>query len=154
MTNISYDYIRGLVQGTGTFTFTTSSNLGSLRKRKIPAFQLRMSTSDENLLEVIRDKLKLKNKIYVYHYLGKDSSNRKPIAILIVREISALKNIIIPVFYNQLLGSRADQFEEWLEKIGTDPAVPKSYKLLYRLHQSGYFKRELCRGGLFEKFIV
>ncbi|MDP3991719.1 MAG: hypothetical protein Q8P66_02400 [Candidatus Colwellbacteria bacterium] len=154
MTNISYDYIRGLVQGTGTFTFTTSSNLGSLKPRRIPSFQLRMPAEDEELLKAIRNKLKLKNKIYIYHYPGKDKAKRRPVAILIIRELGSLKNIIIPLFYDRLIGARAEQFSEWLERIETDPFVPESYKLLYRLHKSGYFRKELCRGGLFKKFIV
>ena len=153
MTNITHNYIRGLVQGTGTFTFTTSAKLGSLKLKRIPAFQLRMHASNQDLLKAMRDLLGLKNRIYVYRY-NKDGANRKPIALLIVREFSSLKNIIIPLFYDQLSGDRKKEFNEWLKRMSTDPTVPKSYKLLYRLHQSGYFKRELCRGGSFEKFIV
>lgn len=141
MTNISYNYICGLVQGTGSFTFTTSSKLGSLKPRRIPAFQLRMQASNEQLLKAIREKLKLKNKIYVYHYLGKDRAKRKPIALLIVREIGALKNIIIPLFYGRLVGDKGEQFKEWLERMDADPLVPKSYKILYRLHRSGFYRR-------------
>lgn len=141
MTNITYDYIRGLVQGTGSFIFTTSSNLGSVKPRRIPAFQLRMQASDEQLLKAIRVKLRLKNKIYVYHYPGKDRANRKPIALLIVREIGALKDVIAPLFYNGLVGAKAEQFNEWLEKIGSDPFVPKSYKILYRFHKNGFYRR-------------
>ena len=138
---MTYEYIIGLVQGTGTFTFTTSSNLGSLRKRRIPAFQLRMSAYDRDLLERIRDFLSLRNKIYVYHYPGKEKTKRKPVAILIVREIGPLKNIITPLFYNRLAGAKADQFNEWLERIGNDPFVPESYKILCRLHKNGFYLR-------------
>ncbi len=98
-----------------------------------------MPASDEQLLKAIKDKLKLKNKIYVYHYPGKDKANRKPIALLIVREIGALKNIIIPLFYGRLVGNRAEQFKEWLERMDADPSVPKSYKILYRLHRGGFY---------------
>lgn len=153
MTNITHAYIRGLVQATGVFTFTTSAKFGGLKLRRIPAFQLRMHASNEKLLEAIRDLLGLNNRIYVYRY-NKDSVNRKPIALLIIREFSTLKNIIIPLFYKQLTGDKEKEFKEWLRRIGSDPQVPKSYKLLSRLHKSGYYERELCRGGLFEKFIV
>ncbi len=153
MTNISYDYIRGLVQGTGSFTFTTSTKLGSLRMRRIPTFQLRTHASNQKLLGEIRDLLDLKNKIYTYHYPGKDRANRKPVAILLIREFSALKNVIIPLFYGQLVGDKADEFNDWLKKIESDHTVPKSYKLFYRLYKSGYYERELCRGGSFEKFV-
>lgn len=58
-----------------------------------------------------------------------------------MREIGPLKNIIIPLFYNRLAGAKADQFNEWLEKIGNDPFVPESYKILYRLHKNGFYLR-------------
>lgn len=151
MTKVSYDYIRGLVQGAGVFTFTTSAKLGSLKSRRIPAFQLRMHADNQELLEAIANRLKLSNKVYIYRYT-KDGARRKPIAFLIIREFSSLKNTIIPLFYEQLAGDKEREFEEWLQRIGSDPQVPKSYKLLYRLHKSGYFRRELCRGGLFGKF--
>ena len=153
MTNISYDYIRGLVQAAGTFTFTTSAKLGSLKSRKIPAFQIRMHADNQELLKAIVKHLELKNRIYVYRY-NKDGANRKPITLLIIREFSSLKNTIIPLFYEQFTGDKETEFKEWLRRIGSDPRVPKSYKLLYRLHKNGFYRRELCRGGLFEKFIV
>lgn len=152
MQNISYDYIRGLVSGgSGTFTFTTAYS--GRRKKKIPAFQLRMSVKNRELMNKIKASLGLKNNIYTYQYSGKDGYQRKPFVMIIVREFGPLKNIIIPLFYSQLIGSKGQQFDKWLEKIGSDPSVRQSYKLLHRLHRSGYFRRELCRGGLFEKFI-
>lgn len=150
--NISHDYIRGIVQAAGTFTFTTSVKLESLRSRRIPAFQLRMHADNRKLLEAMGDKLGLKNKIYVYRY-SKDGAKRQPSALLIVREFDALRSIIIPLFYDQLLGRKKEEFSEWLKRIGTDPTVPKSYKLLYRLHKNGYYRRELCPSGLFQKFL-
>lgn len=152
MTNITHDYIRGLVQSAGRFTFTTSAKLGNLKSRKIPAFQLRMHADNQELLEAVKRSLGLKNRIYTYRY-NKDGANRKPIALLIVREFGSLKNIIIPLFYDQLTGDKGEEFNEWLKRMGSDPRVPKSYKFLHRLHKSGYYERELRVGGLFEKFI-
>lgn len=150
--NLSYDYIRGIVtSGKGSFTFTTT--VYGRRKKHIPAFQLRMSVQNKKLLEQIKDRLKLKNNIYTYQYAGKDGYTRNPFVMLIVRDFGSLKNIIIPLFYNQLIGYKGQQLNEWLEKIGSDPTIPESYKLLDRLHRSGYFEKELRRGGLFEKFI-
>ena len=152
MQNISYDYIRGLVSGgNGTFTFTTAYS--GNKKRKIPAFQIRMGTRNKNLLEEIKNTLGLRNNIYTYQYSGKDGYQRKPFVMLIVREFGSLKNIIIPLFYDHLIGSKGQQFDKWLESIGSDPSVRQSYKLLHRLHKFGYFRRELCQGGLFEKFL-
>jgi len=136
-TDINWDYIRGLVEGEGCFTF---SPVGY--KQRIPSFQLRMHVRDKFLLEKIRDFLGLKNKVYTYHYPGKDNAKRGPQVVLIVREFGSLKNIIIPLFYENLIGHKSIQFNEWLEKIGNDPNVPKSYKLLYRLHKSGFYSRD------------
>ncbi len=153
VTNISHDYIRGLVQGSGTFTFTTSAKLGSLRLRRIPAFQLRLHADNQELLEAITNKLGLKNKIYIYRY-NKDGAKRKPNALLIVRELPSLKNVIIPLFYDYLSGDKGKEFNEWLERMGKDPVVPKSYKFLYKLHKIGYFQKELCKGKKKKKFTV
>ena len=135
------EYIRGLVEGEGTFTFTTSPR-GFNKKVKIPSFQLRMYIRDKKLIELVRDFFGLKNKVYTYFYPGKDGANRGPQAMLIVREIGNLKNIIIPFFYNNLVGYKVKQFEEWLEKIGTDPAVSEGFKIIYRLHKSGWFLKK------------
>lgn len=138
---LTKEYIRGLVEGEGCFTFNTRGYGNAGLKEKVPSFQLRMHIRDRKLLELVRDYLKLKNKIYIYHYPGKDGAKRGSQAILIVREFGNLKNIIIPLFYNKLLGNKALQFNEWLEKIGSDQMVPASYKLFYRLHKSGFYSR-------------
>ncbi len=131
---VTYDYIRGLIEGEGSFTFSSSGP-----GRKVPSFQLRMHVRDKVLLEKVRDFLGLKNKIYTYHYPGNDGAKRGPQVVLIVREFGSLKNIIIPLFYRNLIGNKSIQFDEWLERIGSDPNVPKSYRLLYRLHKSGFY---------------
>ena len=61
--------------------------------------------------------------------------------VLVVRKFSSLKNVIVPFFYKKLKGNKGLQFINWLEKIGSDPMVPDIYKLLYRLHSSGYFEK-------------
>lgn len=136
---LSYDYVRGLIDGEGTFTFTTSTGRG--RRIKVPAFQLRMNIRDRALIESVRDLLKLKNKVYIYHYPHSGGISRGPQAMLIVREYGAMKNVVIPMFYDKLIGHKAIQFNEWLEKIGRDPLVPESYRLFYRLHKAGFFKK-------------
>jgi len=94
---------------------------------------------DQELLKSVRDSLGLKNKIYTYHYQGRDGSKRGPIAILIVREFGPLKNIIVPLFYNKLIGNKGRQFESWLEQIGIDPEVPEKFKFIHKLHKSGFY---------------
>lgn len=132
---ITYDYIRGLTDGEGTFTFSTQRK----KHLKVPAFSIKMHHRDRALLEKVRDKLGLKNKIYVYDHPGYDGSNRAPQAMLIVREIGQLKNIIVPLFYGSLVGNKGIQFDDWLDKIYKDPEVPHSYKILPILAKSGYY---------------
>jgi len=136
---LSFDYIRGLVDGEGTFTFCTVTGWNKNKKAKVPAFQLRMHIRDKELIEAIRDFLGLKNKVYVYYYPGKDGTNRGPQAMLIVREFNNLKDIIIPMFYKNLIGHKNKQFMEWLEKIGSDPDVSDRFKSLYRLYKWGMY---------------
>ena len=134
---LSREYIRGLIEGEGNFTFSTWRKA----KRRVPSFQIKMHTRNTDLLKGIRDELGLENKVYVYHYPGRDGAKRGPQAMLVVREIGGLKNIIIPLLYGQLAGNKALEFESWFEKIGSDPWIPESYKILYRLHKNGYYRK-------------
>ncbi|MBZ1348907.1 MAG: LAGLIDADG family homing endonuclease [Candidatus Liptonbacteria bacterium] len=134
---LSYEYIRGLIEGEGCFTFSSRKGNNG-HKYKVPAFSLSMHERDQELLFLIKGTLNLKNKIYNYK---NDGYKRGRKAILIVREFGNLKNVIIPLFYNKLHGHKKQQFLCWLEKIGQDPAVPESYKLLYRLHKCGFYNR-------------
>ena len=133
---LSNEYIRGLVEGEGTFTF--SRGWGG---KKVPTFAIHMHSRDKKLLENVRDSLGLKNKVYEYYYPGKDGSNRGPKAILIVRELGSLKNIIIPLFYKKLKGNKGKQFEEWLEKIGTDQDVSDYFKFIYKIYKAGFYDK-------------
>ncbi len=134
-TKLSYEYIRGLTEGEGTFTFCNSGH------RKIPAFTIKMHVRDKKLLEAVRDVLGLKNKVYQYHYPGNDGSARGPQAMLIVREIGNLKDVIIPLFAKKLAGNKGKQFDAWIEKIWEDPDVPRAYKLIYKIYKSGFYDR-------------
>src|SRR3989344_8583331 len=134
---LTHDYIRGLIEGEGTFTFSTYK----ARERKVPSFQLKMSVRDTALIQGVVDTLGLDSRVYVYNHQGHDGHERQRQAMLIVREIGNLKNIVVPFFYNQLAGNKAFQFEDWLECIGHDPWVPESYKIIYRLHKNGYYKK-------------
>lgn len=140
---LSYEYIRGLVEGEGCFSFSTRTQKitsGYILKARIPTFEISMHERDQELITMIRDTLNLTNKIYNYKSNGLGGGRK---AVLIVREFGSLKNIIIPFFYKKLKGYKGKQFNEWLEKINNDTTVPKSYKLLYRLHKSGFYDRNL-----------
>ena len=155
--SLSNDYIRGLIDGEGCFTFEKSRIFGSngeISYRKIPSFRIQMHERDYVLLWSIANTLGLKNKIYRVGPYRKDGINRGKQVVLAVRDFGQLRNIIIPLFYgNRLIGHKRNQFLSWLEKMGTDPEIANRYKLLHRLHRSGYFQKELRKGGLFEEFV-
>ena len=148
---LSDDYILGLIDGEGCFTFCVSTYLSNRKflRRKIPAFALAMHERDMNLIKSVRDHLGIRNKVYIYHKPGivlkTKTYLRGDQAFLIVREIGSLKNIIVPFFYKRLKGYKRIQFEKWIEKIGTDPLVPEIYKIIHRLHSYGYYER-ISRG--------
>lgn len=107
------EYIRGLFEGEGSFT--------NDRRRdgtRTPAVALRMHYRDKELLEGIRDYFGIQNRVYEYTYNGRHQ------AMLIIREMPTLKNIIVPFFKNQLLGNKGMQFELWL----------KTFPCLHGLH--------------------
>src|SRR3989344_3628645 len=150
---LTNEYIRGLIDGEGSFTFCTAyKNWGDIRP-KLPTFILTMHERDLELIQALNETLGIKSNIYRLGPYRNDGVNRGAIARIMVRDLGTLKNIIIPLFYNRLKGYKGHQFNEWLEKIGSDPAVPDRYKLLYRLHKTGYFTRELSPTGLFRKFL-
>ena len=130
---ISNDYLRGLVEGGGSFTFTTSN------KRKVPAFSIQMNVRDKELLMALCNRLNLPNEVYEYPPYLKDDYKRGPSARLIVREYESLRDKIIPFFYKKLMGNKGRKFNEWLEKMGSDPKVSKKFKTLYQLHKDGYY---------------
>lgn len=151
--NLSDDYIRGLIDGEGCFTFCsvprqkliTDEKGTRLEKIKIPAFAIRMNSRDRELIEAIRDRFGLSNKVYQYRgtplHAHKKSYPRGNQSVLIVRDLGSLKNKIIPFFYGRLLGYKGCQFMEWLEQIGSEPTVSDDYKILFRLYKCGWFDK-------------
>lgn len=149
MLKLPHDYIRGLVDGEGTFTFSTTShkNLdGKITKLKVPAFAIRMHERDEELIRAVRNTLGLTNSVYKYDHnqRNKDGYNRGQQAMLIVRETGQLKNIIIPFFYKKPHGNKGKQFFEWLEKMGNIDTTHGS-KFLHMLYKKGYFETTLSK---------
>lgn len=132
---ISWDYIRGLIDGEGCFTFSKSG------KWKVPAFILRMNSRDRDLIIMIKNELGLKSKIYEYDYQKNDGSIRDGQSILIVREFPQIKNVIVPFFYKKLIGHKRKQFEKWINEIGSDPDISDRFKLIYRMCIAGFYDR-------------
>jgi hypothetical protein len=137
---LSYEYIRGLIEGEGCFSFSTIGYKGSTKLR-IPAFILSMSKRDETLAYLIKEKLKIRNKIYEHKIpIRKDSYNRQPMITMIVRDIGQLKNIIVPLCYKKFHGNKGLQFEKWIGEIGSNPSVPKGYKFIHHLYEIGFYE--------------
>ena len=142
---LSFEYIRGLVDGEGCFSFHTvpvKDHLGNRIKMRIPAFMLGVSIQDINLVIAVKETLGLRNRIYEYSQeRRRDGYNRQPIAMLVVRDLGQLKNIIIPLFYKSLPGNKARQFDNWMFKMGNDPTVLERYKILYTIYKSGFYDK-------------
>ena len=148
MDNISNEYIRGLIEGEGSFTFHTGSKNKNGRKHKIPAFVISLHIRDKNLLEAIKNKLELKNRlnyrtprIAIQNIKNGNKYLSERQVILSVRDFKQLKDIIIPFFYKKLKGHKGIQFIEWLEKIGSDPDISDRFKSLYRLYKWGMYDK-------------
>ncbi|MDO8664658.1 MAG: LAGLIDADG family homing endonuclease [Candidatus Liptonbacteria bacterium] len=134
---LSYEFIRGFVESKGTFTFSSNNKI----RRKIPAFAIKTSVRNRDLLEKIKDSMGLENRIYEYNHQRNDGYKRSPQAMLIVREFGQLKNIVVPFFYKKLKGDKGKQFEQWLEKIGSDPEIPKTFRFIYKIYKAGFYDK-------------
>ncbi len=144
--SISYEYIRGLVEGEGCFSFSptnkkiTLSN-GRIVKEQSPGFYLAMHERDKALIEAVRDSLDLLNNVYrrnpQSYQLGSGATS-----VLAVRSFESLKSIIIPLFYGKLHGHKAYQFYCWLENMGEEDKSKPAH-LLYFLYRTGFFDESM-----------
>ena len=147
--DISYEYIRGLIEGEGCFSFCTFGKEvmvsdGRTGKMKLPAFIISMHERDIELLRSVRNKLKLRNSVYHHkEYKRNDGYKHGRMSTLIVRDFGQLRNIIIPLFYKKLIGNKALQFENWVNLIDYDPFIPERYKILSMLLKSGFYDKNL-----------
>jgi len=149
---ITKEYIRGIIESKGVFTFYTNSyaTKKGIVKRKIPAFVLELNEKDIRLLEEMRNHLCLKHRIYKTKQpalisdsgAGRRAYPRSPKVRLCVRDFVSLKNIILPLLYKELIGYKGILFEEWLERIGKEENIPDDYRLIYRLYKSGFYENE------------
>ena len=135
---LSYEYIRGLIDGEGCFSFMAQEK----GRHIIPSFAIAMSNRDRDLIISVRDSLNLRNRIYTYKPRTRnDGYKRLGMTILVVRDVGQLKNMIVPLCYKKLNGYKSFQFQKWIERIGTDPLVPRSYKIIHLLYKSGFYDK-------------
>ena len=147
--NITNEYIRGLVEGEGSFTFHQTTKRADGSVYKLPAFIISMHFRDKDLLKMVRDKMGLKNKLY-YRVpriqmqnakTGKKYLSERQV-ILVVRDFEQLRDIIIPFFYKKLVGYKGAQFMEWIERIGAEPGISDRFKSLFRLYKLGVYDND------------
>lgn len=148
MEKISDEYIRGLTEGEGTFTFYTVPRYvvlsnGDKKRFKVPAFAIKMHERDWNLLDLVRLSLGLRGRIYrhrPYRYDRYGSRNTAAQASLVVRDVFELRDIIIPLFYGKFHGHKGKQFIKWLEDMGGEGTARHS-QYLNGLYRTGYFDK-------------
>ncbi len=144
MKTMYHEYIRGLVDGEGCFTFFTVSEWkrtesGELMRLKRPVFTIQMNERDEKLLESVNNTLELSGQVYWQKAWRGDGVNRGPKVSIIVRNTLELRNKIIPLFYRKLHGHKGKQFMEWLEKMGEEDKTDES-RYLHMIYKKGFFE--------------
>ena len=98
----SLDFIAGLIAAEGIFMQIKQKN------QTIHVFQLKMHTVEYELLEQIKQRLGLKEKIHRY------SHQNREYVLLLVRKRASIENSIIPVFTGRLFGKKKQQFDLWV----------------------------------------
>jgi hypothetical protein len=90
----------------------------------------------------VKETLRLRNKIYSYKArVDGPFKHNTGMTTLIVRDFGQIKNIIVPLFYKKLIGNKGLQFEQWIEKMASDPLVPNTFKLIPVLYKNGYYEK-------------
>lgn len=115
----SYDFIAGLLTGTGSFLWVKQKN------SEVPVFQLKMQSGDHELLEFIKARLEIKESIHQYIHLGRKYS------LLLIRSRRTIETKLIPIFDGRLLGQKKIQFEAWKKKY-----FEKKLDFVYKHHGS------------------
>lgn len=87
---LSNEYIRGLIEGEGCFTFCRNTyftkKLNCIKYLKTPTFCIGMHVRDKDLIRAICCHLKLNSAVYEFQPSSKDGYKRSLIARLMVRE--------------------------------------------------------------------
>ncbi len=100
----SLDFIAGLINTGASFIWVKQ------KETEVPVFQIKMHISEKPLLELLKQKLGLKEVIYEYNYASRQY------VLLLVRKRSVIETAIIPTFDGRLFGAKKTQFEAWKKK--------------------------------------
>ena len=146
---MSNDYVRGLVDGEGCFTFHTITGKfvkvseGKIEKLRRPVFAIAMCWRDEPLLEYVREVMGLHENLYRSSgFPGPGRENAQNKVALYSRSTSELLHNTIPFFYKKLHGFKGWQFELWLEEMGRTWMTSDS-RYLHRKYKEGYFEDKM-----------
>ncbi len=115
----SFDFIAGLVNKCGVFMWVKQ------KKSEIPVFQIKMEVEEMSLLEIIKARLELKEKIYQYTQKNNDY------ILLLVRKRSVIQTKLIPNFDGRFWGKKKIQFELWRDKF-----YRKKLDFIYKNHST------------------
>lgn len=113
----SFDYIAGLINSTGSFLWVRQKN------SEVPVFQLKLQSSDFELLELIKAKLEIKESIHQYIHQGRQYS------LLLIRSRRTIETVLIPLFDGRLFGQKRIQFDLWKNKY-----FEKKLEFVYKKH--------------------
>lgn len=142
---LSYEYIRGIIDRDGCFTFCSAPPRRGMKapRARIPTFIIAMEEKDLNLLQKLKEALKVRGTIYkLGGKVSSDGYKRTGMNSIMVRDFGQLKNIIVPLCHKKLHGYKASQFENWIEIMSCDDSVPKLYKLIPTLVHSGFYDKD------------
>lgn len=132
--NLSKDWAYGFLSSSGRLGFYCNS-----KKEKIPSFIVKTGPEKHAMLILAAKIIGLRNKIYFYKY--KQGKKNYFQALLIVRDVGQLKNIIIPIFLKLMFVAKQVNLEDWMEEIIKNKAIPERYKVLYRIYRSRFYSK-------------
>jgi hypothetical protein len=113
----SYDFITGLITGTGAFLWVKQKN------SEVPVFQLKVRSDDCELLELVKAKLGIKEVVHNYTHQNRAYS------LLLIRSRRTIETILIPTFEGRLFGQKQIQFDLWKKKY-----FEKKLEFVYKKH--------------------
>ncbi len=114
----SLDFVAGVIATSGSFLWIKQN------KTKIPVFQIKTHISDAPLIELIKTKLGLTEKIYRYTH-----SNRNYV-LLLIRSKETIKKNLFPTLNGRLYGKRKDLFKKWKKEVLNLKSMDKKIKLI------------------------
>lgn len=113
----SFDFIAGLLTCIGAFLWVKQ------KETEVPVFQLKIQSADHELLELIKAKLEVREKIYKYTHQNRSYS------LLLIRSRRTIETKLIPIFEERLFGQKQIQFEKWKKKY-----FEKKLDFIYKHH--------------------